>query len=252
MSIYEESNLYDRVPDAVRDYLKQYRYKLEIHAHTSPVSPCSELAPDVLISMLKAEGYDGVVITNHFWSGGRFMKTEDPVGTYLADFYAAKEAGAKQGMTVLLGAEIRFNENHNDYLIFGADEPFLREAVKHFDMTSEEFYSAFRSEERIFLQAHPMRDGMVLKAPDSMDAIEAMNMHPHHNSRPSATTKYAREARIPVLTVGTDLHHPGHQGVSALRAKTLPQTETELVSLLRARDYLFEIGGCPVLPYASF
>lgn len=233
----------------VQEYLSAYRYKIELHAHTSPCSSCSEILPKDMIRLMKEQGCDAVVITNHFYSGAAFMKSEDPVAAYLEDFYAAKEEGNKQGIRVLLGAEFRFTENANDYLVYGIDEAFLRETVTRFDMGIEAFYKEYHGDSLLILQAHPFRNGMTLVSPECLDGIETMNMHPNHNSRVAVATRYAMEKEYPVITIGTDLHHPGHEGISALRTKVLPETEGRLVELLRSKDYIFEVGGCPMLPY---
>ena len=240
------------IPNEVVSYLSQYKYKIELHAHTSPVSPCSELPPKEFIRRLHEQNYDTVVITNHFFPGGPFLNTEDPVGTYLADYYAAKEEGERVGMTVLLGAEFRFEENSNDYLVFGIDEAFLRETVTQLSLTYRQFYEKYSDPSRLILQAHPFRNGIVAMDGAHMDAIEAFNMHPGHNSRITTSARYADAENIPILTIGTDLHHPGHEGSSALRAKVRPETNADLVALLRSQDYLFEIGGRPLLPYFTF
>lgn len=227
----------------------EYKYKIELHAHTSPVSGCSELPPEVLIGKLHDHGYHGVVITNHFAHDNGFQKTDDPVSTYLFDYYAAKEAGEKLGMQVYLGAEYRFTENGNDYLVFGVDEAFLRETVHRLDMGINAFYREYHRADRLILQAHPFRNGLTRANPASLDGIETMNMHPNHNSRVALACQYAAEQHFPVVTIGTDLHHDGHEGICATRTKTLPKNETELVTLLRSQDYLFEISGCFMKPY---
>ena len=240
------------LPPEVQSYLSAYKYKLELHAHTSPVSSCSELPPAEVISRLHAQGYHGVVITNHFYSGGKFMKTDDPVGTYLADYYAAKEAGEAVGMQVLLGAEYRFDENTNDYLVFGVTEALLRETVRRFDLTFEQFYEEYHGENLLILQAHPFRSGLVRAKPDHLDGIEAFNMHLHHNSRVAEAARWAKDNTLDIMTGGTDLHNPGYEGLCATRTKVLPKTSAELIALLREKDYLMEIAGCPLLPYAEF
>jgi len=240
------------IPREVQSYLQSYKYKFELHAHTSPVSRCSELSPEKVIELLHGQKYDGVVITNHFKSGGDFMQTSDPVGTYLADFHAAKKAGEALGMTVLLGAEYKFNENNNEYLVFGVDEAFLRETVNSFDMTFDEFYEKYHSDKLLIIQAHPFRKGLVRADPTHLDGVEAFNMHPHHNSGVAQSVRFAKENRLPIMTVGTDLHHEGHEGLCAARMRTLPKTEAELVDILKSRDYIMEIAGCPLLPFAEF
>ena len=46
-----------------------------------------------------------------------------------------------------------------------------------------------------------------------------------------------------IKTIGTDFHHPGHQGLCALRVKEMPQTSFDIAAILRSGDYVFEIGG---------
>ena len=50
----------------------------------------------------------------------------------------------------------------------------------------------------------------------------------------------------------TGAHNPEHVGHSALRSRTLPENERELVELIKSRDYVFEIGGHPMFPYIKF
>ncbi len=242
----------NNIPQAVQEYLSAYCYKIELHAHTMPGSICGELTPKDMIQRLQGQQYDAVVITNHFYEGAPFMKAQDPVATYLEDYYATKEEGAKKGIQVLLGAEYRFTENVNDYLVYGVDEAMLRETVTRFDMGIEAFYREYHRQDRLILQAHPFRNGMTMVQSEYLDGIETMNMHPNHNSRVAVANRYARQKEFPVTVAGTDLHHPGHEGCCALRAKVLPETEGQLVELLRSRDYLFEIGGHPMLPYVGW
>ena len=236
---------------AVEKLLSAYCYKIELHAHSAPASSCSELPPRELLTRLKNEHYDAVVLTNHFNRHCSYFGADDPVGACLTDFHEAKEIGKELGITVLLGAEYRFDENDNDYLVLGIDEAFLRATLNELSLTAKEFYHKHKNEDILFLQAHPFRKGMTLADPADVDGIEAYNMHPGHNSRITMAARYATEHGFPVVTVGTDLHHPGHEGAAALRARILPKTGKDLVALLRSRDYIFEIGGHPLLPYTT-
>ena len=239
-------------PNEVQTYLSSYKYKLELHVHTSPVSPCGQLSPTEVVERLHAKNYDCAVITNHFCRSGKFMQTEDPVATYLADYYEAREVGERLGVTVLLGAEYRFDENPGEYLVFGADEALLRETVNRFDMTYEQFYEEYHSEDLLIIQAHPFRDGNILASADHLDGIEAFNIHPHHNSRVALAARTADENGISLITVGNDLHNPGYEGLCATRTRVLPKTSAELITILKEKDFLMEIAGCPLLPYARF
>ena len=49
--------------------ISNYKYKVELHAHTSPVSSCSDLSAERIIELLSEHNTSAVVITNHFWPG---------------------------------------------------------------------------------------------------------------------------------------------------------------------------------------
>ena len=43
-----------------------YKYRIELHAHTSPASGCSQVTPKDMAYTYKSLGYDAVTVTNHF------------------------------------------------------------------------------------------------------------------------------------------------------------------------------------------
>jgi len=240
------------LPSSVQEYLAQYRHKIELHTHTYPVSGCSKYSPDALIRDLAAKGYSTVVITNHISPGSAFHAAEDPVQAFLSDYRTARETGEKLGVHVLLGAEYHLQETANDYLVFGVDEEFLREAIHCLDMPYADFYAKFRSPERLIVQAHPFRRGMMRTPASLLDGAEVFNMHPNHHGQNPAAVRWADEENIPVMTMGSDVHFPGGEGMCALRAKSAPANNEELLTLLRSGDYLMEIAGCPLIPQTFY
>ena len=152
----------------------------------------------------------------------------------------------------MLGAEYRFLENESDYLVFGLDEEFLKSTLHRSDLGIASFYKEFHSEELLIIQAHPFRNDGEAADLRFIDGLEIMNMHPGQRSRSGIAAKFSSKQSVPVVTIGTDLHHREHTGVSALRTKVLPENEKHLVQILRGRDYIFDIGGYPMLPYAIF
>ncbi|MBR6773019.1 MAG: PHP domain-containing protein [Clostridia bacterium] len=219
-----------------------FPHKVELHAHTNPVSSCSEIAPARLVQMYAELGYSAVCITNHLARG-----RSDNAEYYLADYYAAKEEGEKLGLNVILGAELRFVPSSNDYLAFGFSPEDVPEIISMLDMNIEEFSRAWRREDRFLCQAHPYREGMEQIDRKLVDGIEAFNAHPHHNSRVSVASRTAHAENLRFVA-GTDFHHPGHQGLSATRTRFAPKTAADVVSILRSGDYLSEIGGSIIIP----
>lgn len=229
---------------------REYKYRIELHAHTKPASPCSEILPEELAKTYHELGYDAVVVTNHFvkWIF-REQTKEEAIDGYLKDYEDTCLAAEKYGLKVYLGAEVRFEEYINDYLVYGVNREILSACYDYFDKGVEAFRRGVPLNDSVFLQAHPFRNDMTLVNPEILDGIEVFNMHPGHNSRVGLASKYAKENGFGVITAGSDYHHKdrGHEGVSALRTRHLPEDGFELAKLLKSGDYLFEIGGSQII-----
>lgn len=229
----------------------EYKYRIELHAHTKPASPCSEILPEELVQTYHELGYDGVVITNHFCSWiYRGMTSEEALDAYFKDYEDACHAAEKCGLKVYLGAEVRFDDYANDYLIYGVDKEIMSVCYDYFEKGIEAYRREVKLENSVFIQAHPFRPDMVRVEPELLDGIEVFNMHPGHNSGVGLAAKYAKEKGFGIITAGSDYHHKNrnHEGVSALRVRHMPKDGFELAELLKSGDYLFEIGEQIILP----
>ena len=138
-------------------------YKSETHLHTVTVSKCAHLEPEVLIRGYKEAGYDGIIVTDHYnrttfdYLGIPTTGPEDKAEAFLAGYRAMAELGEREGIRVFKGAEIRFDESENDYLIYGFADDLLREPEELFRMGIADFSSLARAEGVLVVQAHPYR-----------------------------------------------------------------------------------------------
>ncbi len=224
--------------------LLQYKYKIELHAHTCPASDCSQIKPKEMVETYKNLGYDAVVITNHFIYKRIGMGKDEYIDAFMNDFNETEKYGCELGVKVYLGVEIRFTENNNDYLIFGINKEMLSDIYDLLPEGVENFRKNFSMPDSVFIQAHPFRDGMELVNPSILDGVEVFNMHPGHNSKIGIASVYANNNNIDIITAGSDFHHPNrnHEGLSALRCDYLPKDSFELAKLIRRGSYLLEIG----------
>lgn len=226
------------------ELLLKYKYRVELHAHTTPVSICSEIPPKEMIETYKSLGYSAVTITNHFIYQHNDCEKEEYISFFLKDFEETKKYGEEMGIKVYLGAEIRFTENHNDYLVFGVDRKILEEIYDYLPYGIENFRNKYVMSKGVFVQAHPMRDEMETVDPNLLDGIEVYNMHPGHNSRVGLASLYAKEYKHLIVTAGSDFHHPHlkHEGLAAIRTAYLPEDSFSLAEIIKSKDYLIEIG----------
>ncbi len=229
---------------ATEEFKNLYHYRLELHAHSSPASGCSEVPADELVRVFKEAGYDGIALTNHFIANSDYTGSkENTIEMFKKDIYLAQETGDKLGIKVYAGAELRFhNHSNNDYLFFGYTLDELPDIFDYLNTDLETFVKEYKKESSLLIQAHPFRNNMIRMNSDLLDAIEAFNVHQNHNSRVAVAAKYAA-AEGKIMTVGSDYHHPGFEGISATRTKVLPKDESELISIIKNDDFIMEIGG---------
>lgn len=236
-------------PTKLKGQLKStYAYRIELHAHTKPVSPCCEISPKDLVWRYLDQGFHGVVITNHFNLDYLLgLPKEEALEFYLSGYEQTVQAAEGTGLRILLGAEIRFNEHDNEFLIYGVDRQVLSKCYDYLDKS----FSAYREEvvlhNSVLVQAHPFRDRNVPQKLELIDGVEVFNMHPNHNSRVAQVAKLAASFSRCIKTVGTDFHHASHEGLCALRVREMPKDSFDLAAILRTGDYVFEIGGDAII-----
>ena len=220
---------------------KEYPVRIETHAHTFPVSPCSEVKADELAEIYSKEGYDAVVLTNHYlldlpiFEG---MNKDEAIDCYLVAYEDFSKECEKLGIKAILGCEIRFMESHNDYLIYGVNRDILSEAYDYFEKELEAYRTEVKLDKSVFLQAHPNRNGMTEVDATLLDGIESFNMHPGHNSKIGIAAKYA-SPRVKSVTVAVIVNLLGNEKSS----------KPEMLRLSRLRLSLSP--GAPVITIAS-
>lgn len=225
------------------EFGKKYPYKTELHAHSLPVSGCSHVSADKMVELYAKMGCDSIVLTNHLY-GEKWMAgdAKEKANEYLEDYRVAKAAGERLGVNVILGVEIRFTENKNDYLVYGVSEEDIPVFIGYLDKGIDIFYKECKTEKNLILQAHPFRSGMILADPHSIDGIETFNLHPNHNSRIGIASRYARENEF-VISGGTDFHEADHRALCLARTESKLQNSYEVAELLRSKNYFFDISG---------
>ena len=230
------------------ELLSQFPYKIELHAHTYPASGCSEHTPTAIVKKYHELNYDAVVITNHFiYEKNAKMPKEEWLDWYLKDYYDAVKAAESLNIKVLLGAELRFKENNNDYLLFGVDKDILAVCYDYLPTNLKTFRGEVNLENSVLVQAHPFRDHVTPVDASLVDGYETFNMHCHHNERNGLSVQYAKVNGVTLKTIGTDYHHVAQEGFSALRTATLPNNSFELSKILKNQNYIFEVSDDAII-----
>lgn len=214
-------------------------YHYELHCHTSEVSPCGKIPAAEVVRLLKEKGYSGVVITDHLtpkgFDGKPINNWEKFVDRFLLGYRSAKEA-ADEDFDVILGAEIRFPENNNDYLLYGLTEEFLYSNPYINRLSLQEFRSLAFNNKILIIQAHPFRNNMVFVDQLLLDGYEIHNGNMRHNSRNSLAFMVSQQSNM-IITSGSDLHQLEDLAQGGIGADERIRTAADLAKLLPTHNY---------------
>ena len=170
-------------------------YLYDPHTHTAETSKCGHLPAADVVERYVKHGFSGLVVTDHLHPEylSRIDTEHDwqkAMDHYLSGYKASKKRGDELGFDVILGAELRFPQNDNDYLVYGIDEDWLRSNPYMCCTSAREFYEKFHNEVLI-IHAHPYR------ARRSSTATPA--------TKTTATGAWSCAAAIPTISVWPDL-----------------------------------------------
>lgn len=220
-------------------------YRIDLHTHTKEVSSCGQVPARRLVELYHQAGYDGVVITDHFYEGYFESLTgltwNQKIDCFLSGYRNAAEVGAKLGFHVLLGAEFRFTENNNDYLMYGFEENFLLNQQALYSLSLAQFYQHTTNTNILIYQAHPFRSGMIPANPRYLHGVEVFNGNPRHNSRNQLAYEYAIKHGLK-MSSGSDFHQPQDLGSGGIMVTEEITAATQLTRLLREDRVLGYLG----------
>lgn len=191
--------------------MSQFRY--ETHLHTSEASACAIFSAAEHVRTYKELGYEGIIVTDHFFNGNtsvpRELPWEERVDLFCKGYENAKVEGDKIGLSVFFGWEANFNST--EFLIYGLDKEWLKAHPDILSWSIEEQYRRIHEDGGFIVHAHPFRIRPYIKEvrlfPDCIDAVEAINVGNRNDDFDRKALLYAKKHNLPV-TGGSDAH--GH------------------------------------------
>ncbi len=214
-------------------------FRTELHCHSLDISECARVSVSDIVKKFTEAGCSTLVLTNHFnYTTMLFNKAtswEDFINKYF-DAYEKLKKEAEGKLNILIGAELRFKENVNDYLIYGFTKDMLLEMSNIFDLNPESFSKIAREKGILFIQAHPFRNSMTVTRPDLLDGVEVFNGHFGHDSRNDIAEAWANKYNL-IKTSGTDFHYNHSPANAGILTETEIETMDQLVSILKSGKY---------------
>ena len=175
-------------------------FRYETHLHTAEGSGCASASGAEQARRYKALGYDGIIVTDHFFNGNcavtNFDSWEDRVNKFCKGYENAKEEGDKIGLKVFFGLE--YSYFGADLLTYGIDKDFLLADRVH-------------KAGGVLVHAHPFREAdwyihEIKLLPKWIDGVEVYNSGNGKEVYNQRAKWYAEQFGF-AQTGGTDNHH---------------------------------------------
>ena len=227
--------------------------KYDLHIHTKECDKCAELSGSEIVRLYKDAGYDGIVVTDHYFSlFFEWFKDEISVSNhkkiierYLRGYYSAKNEGEKIGLAVLCGAEVRLDGTINDYLVYGLEEKDFYELPILNRLKDVRELVETLPDYSMVVQAHPFRDNMTVCDPDLFFGIEGYNGGTEE-FRNELAKVYANHYQKS-LTSGSDFHSRHHLAKGGIATMQKIRTSGDLRNVLRSGEYFLIENGQTVV-----
>ena len=213
--------------------------KYEIHSHTKETSQCAAINAKELVEKYKELGYSGIVITNHYsdmtFSLKEMFNKKARIEHYLAGYREAKKYETED-FSVLLGVELRFFLNGNDYLIYGVSEELIEKTPFLLPMYLKKASRFFRNNGCIVIQAHPFRPYIYRANAKYLDGVEILNGKSSKEENDKAL-KWAERKGLKIRTAGSDCHRATGAGLTGIITNEPIKTNDDLLRILRNGEF---------------
>lgn len=220
-------------------------YKIELHLHTKYASGCGKMDAEEIARAYADAGYSGIVVTDHYNRNTVWYPQMLPPGNdlhgFLEGYYRVKKAGESLGLKVYRGAEIRFDESPNDYLLYNYPDELLTDPDALFSMGLEKFIHLSRRAGAVLIQAHPCRTSSAAAChpakAELLDGVEIRNLCIGNTNHNGEALAFARANPQLIRTQGSDCHRPEGVALAGIACSFLPEDDAALAEMLRNRVF---------------
>ena len=198
------------------------QFLYDTHIHTIEVSPCGKIHAAETVDAYAAQGYAGLVITDHFHN--QFLEIADTehnwdlvIDRYMAGYRAAKKRGDEIGFNVI-------------------DEAWLRAHPYVICQSARDFFKRYR-DEVLVMHAHPFRDGNMTVFEDSVHGIELINTNPRHNNWPERALELCKRHPEYYRQAGSDMHRTEDRCRAGIITNAPIRDSYEYADLIRSGNF---------------
>lgn len=228
------------------------KYKYEIHCHTSETSRCSNLSGAELAEFYKDAGYNGIIVSDHFFNGNttiprntgiagdRKYSWEERVELFCMGYENAYRRGVEIGIDVFFSWE--YSYLGADYLTYGLDKEWLLANSDIESLPITDYFKRVREAGAFIIHAHPFRQAEYISGiflfPERTEAVEVINssMSDIVNFR----AKWYADNYNLINVAGSDTHYKNKTYLSAMVYGERLKDIKDFINKTRNKEFYFE------------
>lgn len=214
-------------------------FRYETHCHTIYTSACSHLDAKTIVHLYKSNGYDGIVVTDHFLNGNttvdRALSWNDQIDEFFRGYEQVEMEGRKAGLKVFFGLE--YSYLGTDFLTYGLDRHWLKSHDGLLKLSVREYLALVRKDGALAVQAHPYREADYIDHirlyPSDVDGIETVNAG--RSPLCNRLGDFLAQEYGLLKTGGSDLHMASQPLLSGVETEEEVYDLAGLINCIRAR-----------------
>ena len=218
-------------------------YKYQMHLHTN-ISRCGRITPEELAVELYESGYQGTVITNHFFNGNTGVERErlweDFVKQYEDDYLACKKEAQKYDLDIIFGIE-EVVVPGLEILCYGIEPSVLYSHPELAHLPLEEWAKIMHENGVVLVQSHPYREAPYIPNPGPLplqflDGLEVCNTSISKEPNDKAMSLATAHPEL-IKTAGGDSHWRERIGTGGIITKERIKNGKDLTRVLKSGNY---------------
>ena len=219
-------------------------YKYQMHIHTSPCSACGRMTPKELCQALHENGYQGAVLTNHFYHGNsgidRNLSWNDFVSAYEKDYLECLEEAKKYDLDIIFSVEEVLIPGL-EILCYGVTPEVLYANPELRSCTPERTVEILRQNGVLLIQPHPFREAFYIPNPgplplEFIDGVEVYNRGNGTDEMNKKALDFANEHNL-IKTSSADAHSTDRVPCGGIITEKRIKSPQDLVNTLRNGNY---------------
>lgn len=224
-------------------------FKYETHMHTRETSACATASGAQQARRYKDDGYDGIIITDHFFNGNCLPEIrycddwKRKVDMFCKGYDEAKAEGDRIGLKVFFGFEYCYCGA--DMLVYGLGKQWLYDHPECMEISFFDFADLAHKSGAILIHAHPFREADYLSeirlVPKWIDGVEVFNSGNYDDRYNDRALRYAKDYGF-VMTGGTDNHHLTVSRLSGITTQTPANSINDIMNAITTG------GASPIFP----